>query len=240
METMQLNAKARTELGKKAAKKARREGLIPAILYGHGMKPLPLEVGGRDLYQVLHTKAGENVVISLKVAEVQLKESTCLIKEIQHDPVTEQIKHVDFTVISLTEKIDVKVPVVLQNMNEALGVKEGGIVDLVHHEIEVECLPTQIPEKIVVDVKAMKIGDDIYVKDLAIPQGVTCKLPPEEVVVALRPPAKEVEPVAAEEGAAEPEVIEKGKKVEAEEGAEAAAPAPKAEKAPKPEKEKKE
>ena len=238
METMKLGAKPRTEVGKKSTKAARRGGLIPAILYGHGMKPLALEVAQREFYQALHTKAGENVLIDLKVPGVSLKESTCRIKDIQHNPVTDEVAHVDFTVISLTEKITVKVPIAIQHAEEAAGIKEGGVLDAVHHEIEVECLPTQIPEKIIVDVKAMKIGDAIHAKDLNIPQGVECKLDPEEVVISLHPPAKEEVPSTEEQPTA-PEVIEKGKKpVEGEEGAVEAAPpkaaAPKA--AAKPEK----
>ncbi len=221
MASVNLAAKPRTTTGKQAAKQVRREGFIPANLYGHGMKPLQLQVGAREFYQALHTKAGENVVINLKVDGVQLKESTCLIKELQHNPVTDKINHVDFTVISMTEKIDVKVPVVVTNGADAAGVKEGGVLDVVHHEIEVECLPTDIPEKIEIDVKAMKIGDSIHTKDLTMPQGVVCKLNAEEVIVALHPPAKEE--AATEEAVGEPEVIEKGKKVA--EGEEAAAPA---------------
>ncbi len=235
METMNLGAKPRKEVGKKATKSTRRQGLIPATVYGHGMKPLSVEVGVRDFHSALHTKAGENVLISLKVEGVKLKESTCLIKDIQHNPVSDHIDHVDFTVISLTEKITVKVPLVVQNATEALGIKEGGILDVIHHEIEVECLPTQIPEKIEVDIKAMNINDALHTKDLAIPKDVTCKLSADEVIVTIHPPAKE-EVAPTEEAATQPEVIEKGKKVETEEGektekAEKAAPAaPKTEK----------
>ncbi len=231
---MNLIAQVRQETGKKSAKKQRRAGFIPATVYGHGMKPLSLAVGVKDFNRVIHTKAGENAVINLKVDGVQLAESTCLIKEIQHNPVTDEISHIDFTVISLTEKIQVKVPLLVSHAEEALGTKEGGILDIIHHEIEVECLPTEIPERFEVDVKNMKIGDSISAKDLAIPKGITCRFSPEEVVIALHPPAKEKE-VSEEEAAAEPEVIEKGKKVEGEEGA---VPALKAEKAApaKPEK----
>lgn len=227
MATVNLSVAPRTEIGKQAAKKVRRAGFVPANLYGHGMKPMTLQVEIKALQAALHTKAGENVVLNLKVEGVALKESTCLIKEIQTNPVSDNIDHVDFTVISLTEKIDVKVPVVAVNSAEAPGVKEGGIIDLVHHEIEVECLPTDIPEKITVDVKAMKIGDAIHVKDLAMPKGVSCKLDADDVIVALHPPMKEE--VAGEEAApGEPEVIEKGKKpAEGEAAAPAAAPAAK-------------
>jgi large subunit ribosomal protein L25 len=223
MATFSLGAKPRTIMGKQAAKEVRRQGFVPGNLYGHGMTPVSLQVTERELLAALHTKAGENVVISLQVEGVQLKESICLIKELQHNPVTDKINHVDFTVISMTEKIDVKVPITLLHSAEAPGVKEGGVLEMTHHELEVECLPTDIPEKIVISVKAMKIGDAIHVKDLAMPQGVTCKLDEEAVVVSLHPPMKEE--VAGEEVApGEPEVIEKGKKPE--EGAEAAAAAP--------------
>lgn len=223
METVELAVKTRTTTGKSHAKAARRRGSVPANVYGHGMKPISLEVETKRLHQALHTKAGENVLITLKVEGAKLKESTCLIKEIQHNPVTDEIAHVDFTIISLTEKIEVKVPLVLKNSAEAVGMKEGGVLDHVHHEIEVECLPTQIPERFELDIKGMKIGDAFHIKDLSIPKDVTCKLGPEEVIVALHPPAKE-EAAPTEEAATQPEVIEKGKKEEAEEG-EGAAPA---------------
>jgi large subunit ribosomal protein L25 len=235
MASINLGAQPRTSVGKQASKAVRRNGFVPANLYGHGMKPLSLQVQSKDLWSALHTKAGENVVLNLKVEGVQLKESMCLVKEIQHDPVTDKIKHVDFTVVSMTEKIDVKVPLVVNNSAEAPGIKEGGVIDIVHHEIEVECLPTDIPEKIEVDAKAMKIGDAVHAKDLPMPKGVTCKLDPDDVVIALHPPMKEE--VSAEEAAVgEPEVIEKGKKIEgAEEGAAPAAAAPAAKKPEKKE-----
>ncbi|MBI3307128.1 MAG: 50S ribosomal protein L25/general stress protein Ctc [Candidatus Omnitrophica bacterium] len=234
MDIMDLAVKKREAAGTRAARGLRRQGGVPAILYGHGIKPMSLEVNLRMLQQVLHTKAGENVVINLKVEGAKLKESTCRVREIQHNPVSDDIAHVDFTIISLTERIEVKVPVTVLHMEEAAGVKEGGVFDLVQHEIDVECLPTEIPEKIEVDVKNMKIGDAIYVKDLNIPKGVTPKLGPEEVVATLHPPAKE-EAAPTEEQPTQPEVIEKGKKEEAAEGEEAAPKAAQAE-APKAEK----
>lgn len=242
METVELAVNTREADGKKGAKTIRRKGGVPAIVYGHGMRPLSLEVEARRLSQALHTKAGENVLINLRVQGAKLKETTCLIKEIQHHPITDEITHVDFTVISLTEKIEVKVPLMLLSTAEALGVKEGGVLDQVVHEIEIECLPTQIPAKFELDVKGMKIGDDLRVKDLSIPKDVTCKLGLEEVLVALHPPAKEEVALPPEGEVTQPEVIEKGKKEEVEEGevapaagAKQAAPAKPAG-APKPEK----
>ncbi len=220
METFELQVKPRATEGSRKARNVRRQELIPAIVYGHGMKPLALEMPEREFLKAIHTKAGENVMISLKVEGMTLQESTCLIKAMQHDPVTDQINHVDLMVISMTEKITVKVPVVVVHSDEAPGVKEGGVLDVVHHEIEVECLPTQIPEKIEIDAKDMKINDAVHVNQLAIAEGVQCLLDPEDVVVAIHPPREEEVAAPAEEGLAQPEVIEKGKKdKEGEEGA---------------------
>ncbi|HNX68169.1 MAG TPA: 50S ribosomal protein L25/general stress protein Ctc [Candidatus Omnitrophota bacterium] len=223
METFEMQAKQRTADGTRKARGVRRNEMIPGIVYGHGMKALTVEVPERAFYKALHTKAGSNVLITLRVEGVQLKESTCRIKDIQHNPVTDKIDHVDFMVISLTENITVKVPVVLLHVEDAPGIKEGGSLDLVHREIEIECLPTQIPEKIEINIKEMKINDAVHVKELALAEGLKCLLSQDDVVVAIHPPREE-EVKAAEEGeAAAPEVIEKGKKEK--EGEEAAAPA---------------
>ena len=226
MQTFELQAKPRITDGTRKARGVRRNEMFPAIVYGHGMKPLAIEVPDRAFLKAIHTKAGANVLITLQIEGVQLKESTCRVKAIQNNPVTDKIDHIDFMVISLTEKITVEVPVVLLHVEDAPGIKEGGSLDLVHRAIEVECLPTQIPEKIEIEIKAMKINDAVHVKDLVLPAGIKCLLSPEDVVVAIHPPREE-EVKPAEEGAAEPEVMEKGKKdKEGEEGAPAkAAPA---------------
>lgn len=227
MQMIDLEAKVREADGTRKARRIRRAGNVPAIVYGHGIKPVSIEVNLRVLQKALHTRAGENVLLNLKLDGVSLKESTCRVKDIQHNPVTDQIDHVDFTLISLTEKIQVKVPLMVRHADDALGVKEGGVLNIIHHEIEVECLPTQIPEKIDIDVKEMKMGDLLYAKELKLSEGVVTTLDPEEVIVALQAPEEEKEPEAEGEQATEPEVIEKGKKpVEGEEGEEA----PKAEK----------
>lgn len=230
--TVQLKAIKREKTGKEYAKKLRLKKVIPAILYGKGIKPVALEIDGKELQDILKSGARENVVINLKVeGDPKIKEKTVLIREIQVDPVKEHIFHVDFNTISLTEKIKVKVPV--HERGEAPGVKEGGIIDHVHREVEVECLPTEIPNRIDVSIDGLNIGDARYVKDLTFPKGVKCTLDPEEIVLSiLAPKAEEVAAPAAEEVAAEPELIKKERKEkEAEEGAPSpGAPAPKAEK----------
>ncbi|MCM8775771.1 MAG: 50S ribosomal protein L25, partial [Candidatus Omnitrophica bacterium] len=122
MNIVDLTVQRRETKGSRKARLLRRQGKIPAVLYGHDMTPMSLEVDAKQLYKVLHTKAGENVVINLKVQGARIKETTCLVKEIQEDPVTDHIAHVDFTVISLTEKITVKVPLITKNSEEAVGV----------------------------------------------------------------------------------------------------------------------
>jgi len=236
MKTIELKAKIRDGVGKKAAKAIRREGGIPAILYGRGVKPAPFAVSQKEFHRVTHTKAGGNVLISLKIEGSKAKkDTTCLIKEVQRNPVTDEISHVDFTVISLTEKIRVKVPLFIKDAEASVGMKEGGVLDVVHYEIEVECLPTAIPERLEASVKNLKIGDAIHLKELEFQEGVTPLMEGEEVVVALHPPKKEGEVAAPAEGVVEPEVIEKGKKEKPEETPEAAPGKPvKAEKAEKP------
>lgn len=238
MKTIDLKAEIREKVGKGAAKALRRQEKIPAILYGRDIKPTPLTVSQREFHHVTHTKAGGNVLISLKVegAKGGKDTTTCLIKEVQRDPVTDELYHVDFASVSLTEKIKVKVPLTVRDAGEAIGVKDGGILDVVHHEIEVECLPTEIPEKLEASVKHLKIGDAIHLREIQFPPNVTPLLEAEEVVVALHPPRKEEEIAAPApaEAATEPEVIEKGKKEKPEEGAEVAPE--KAEKPEKPEK----
>ena len=222
MQIVNLAVNQRSFRGSKKARALRREGKVPGIVYGHGMEPVSLEVTRKSLLSTLHTKSGTNVIVNLQLEGLRLKESTCLIRELQRNPVTDEISHVDFTVISMTEKIQVDVPVEVTHSDEAPGVKEGGILDVVHHEIKVECLPTQIPEAIVIDVRALKINDSIHAGELKLPEGVTCLLDANDVVVAVHAMKEEKVEEAAEAGAAEPEVIEKGKKpAEGEEAARA-------------------
>ncbi len=232
--TVELLAASRNGLGKSEAKKTRAQKQIPAIVYGLKKKPVPIQVDYKSFEHAIHTSAGENVLIDLKVKGEKALEERVIIKEIQHDPVTDAIKHVDFNIISLTEKLKIKVR--FQVRGEAPGVKAGGILDVVHHEIEVECLPTQIPDKLEADISKLEIGSSIHVRDIAFPAGVACLLSPEEVVVTIHAPRAEEEK-PAEEVAKEPEVIGKGKEDEEKAlGADAGTAEAKKEKSEKPEK----
>ncbi|MDD5422278.1 MAG: 50S ribosomal protein L25 [Candidatus Omnitrophota bacterium] len=226
MEKVILKAEVRTETGKRIAKDLRAKGLIPANVYRQGKAALSLQVANVELKDVLHTSAGENVIITLKISggAVTIKDKTVLIKEIQREPIKDSVLHVDFNEISLTETLKVDVPITAHG--EPVGVKvDGGILEHVMRELQVECLPTDIPEKIEVEISSLKIGDAVYVKSVKVPDGVKVLNDPELIVMIVKPPKVEApkEEVAAE-GAAEPELIRKKKEEEAGEGEEGAAP----------------
>ena len=241
MEKIILNTEVREEKGKTKVKNLRKSDIIPAVIYRSGKESVCIKVKRRDLHDVLQTSAGENVLLTLKVKGDKKKtDRTCLIKEIQRHPVKEDIVHIDLNEISLTEKIKIKVPVHPHGEAQEV-VKEGGVIDHPLWEVEVECLPTDIPEKIEVEVSQMKIGDAIYVKDLKVPPGVVMLTDPELTVLNAVPPAKEEvaeEATAEGEELLEPEVIGKGKKEVAEEETEEEAEKSKKEEAP-PKEEKK-
>jgi len=222
VEAIELKVKKRERSGKSLTKKVRAEGDIPAIIYG-GTKPtVAIQVNSKEFQTAIHSKAGENTLLQLNFEGTKTKTTeTVLIKDVQHDPVSEDVLHIDFTIVSLTEKIRAKVSI--HEKGEALGVKEGGVIDIPHHEVEVECLPTDIPDRIVIDVSALDINDAVHVKELNIPSGVQCLLDPEEVVLKVLPPRKEEEAPAEEvaEEVTEPEVITE-KKVEEREAKEEA------------------
>jgi len=232
MQIINLDVTVREKKGSKKARAMRRAGKIPAVVYGHGMVPVSLEVHKKNLYTTMNTKSGSNVIVNLQLAGVSLKESTCLIKDVQYNPISDEIAHVDFTVISMTEKIQVDVPLEIINGEDAPGVKEGGVLDVMHHSIKIECLPTQIPEAIVLDAKGLKINDLVHASELQLPEGVVCLLEADEVVCGVHAVKEEKAPEAAEgDAAAEPVVAEKGKKpAEGEEGVAGAAKKPEAKK----------
>jgi large subunit ribosomal protein L25 len=229
MEKVILKVQAREGKGKKVAKDLRKQGLIPAVVYRAGEEALSLQLPSGDMEKALQTKAGENVLIALKISgSAKAKDKTVVIKEIQREPIKDQILHVDFNEISLTETLKVNVPLV--SKGEAAGVKkDGGVLEHVVWELQIECLPTDIPEKVEVDVTNLNIGDAVHIKDLTLPEGVKVLNDPELIVFIVKPPKVEApkEEVAAEE-AAEPELIRKKKEEEApEEGAKEKEAAPK-------------
>ena len=215
MET-KLTAERRADHGKGVARKLRAAGRIPAVLYGHDQETQSLSVDGHDMFKVLHTSAGANVLVDLKVDK---DEHLVLPREIQRNHIKGTIVHVDFLVVSRTETIEVNVEII--DIGEAPGVKQGGVVD--HHlrEVLVECFPQDVPEHLEADVSGLDLNDVLHVSDLVAPKGVTILTNPEETVLAVIVPAvlkTEADlTIAGEEPAAveEPEAAE-GEAVEGE------------------------
>ena len=219
MKEVVLSANLREEIGSRRIKKIRKEGFIPGVVYG-GSKAFPVKITRSSLIKFLHEYKGENVIINLEIAEEKnkAKGNTVMIKEMQYDPVSEEIIHLDFNKISLTKTISVKVSV--EPKGEAVGVKaDGGSLNHVLWELELECLPKDMPKSIPVDVTALKIGDAIHIKDIKFPQGVIVKHEPDAIVLSVAAPVKEEEvaeeAALGEEGAAEPEVIKEKKEEDA-------------------------
>ncbi|MFH1878078.1 MAG: 50S ribosomal protein L25 [Candidatus Omnitrophota bacterium] len=218
MENIRLKAESREDLGKGGSRHIRRAGLVPGVIYKGGKIGLNIQVDGKELWRALHTEAGENAIITMDISgKTKNDEKTVILQEIQTDPLNDKFLHVDFHEISLKEKIKVKVPVALKG--EAVGVTdEHGVLTQNMWELEVECLPTAIPEHVYIHVDNLHINDVIHVKDVELPEGVVVLEEPDQTVVSVNTPRAEVseEEEPAGEGAEEPELIKKGKKEEEE------------------------
>jgi large subunit ribosomal protein L25 len=218
-------AESRSETGKNVNRRLRVAGRIPGILYGVKKETIAVAVSPKEIGAILRSKTGENTLFDLELAG---KRHKVILKEFQMEPLKHRLLHADFYEVALDKKLEVKVHV--EVTGTPVGVKtQGGVLDFVTRELEIECLPMDIPEKIVVDVSELEIGKHIRVSDIKVSDKVTVLTEADIVVVhVVAPRAEEVAPTAAEaaapaEGAAEPEVIKKGKTAaEGEEGAEAA------------------
>ncbi|MCD6155448.1 MAG: 50S ribosomal protein L25/general stress protein Ctc [Candidatus Atribacteria bacterium] len=210
-ESILLNLEKRESTGKGAARKLRRTGWIPGTLYSRRSKEegsIPVKVKETELRKVLHTPGIMHHLIELSING---EKQRGIIKDIQRNPLKDEIWHVDFYTVLGDQKISLSIPVVLKG--EAKGVKEGGILEFVTQELEVECLPDAIPEAIEVDISNLEIGDSIHVGGIQPPEGVTITESAEEVVVSVIPPEVSAEEEATEEEEeeeAQPEVIKKG------------------------------
>jgi large subunit ribosomal protein L25 len=228
MEEIILEAQPREAIGKSKVNNLRKKGFIPGVLYGQDKDSLAIQVSHGELMRLIHQHRIEGVVVNLRISSASPKTDKkeklrpCLIKEIQYDSVKSDILHVDFNEISLTKTVNVNVPVVAKG--EPIGARqEGGSLEHILWEIQVECLPTDIPKEIGVDVSQLKIGDAIHIKDITFPVKIKVLNDPEAVVLSVAAPLKEevvAAPVEGEE-TKEPEVIKEKKEV-AEEGEEEA------------------
>ncbi len=184
MERVSLEAKRRQGVGKSHARHLRATGQVPAIVYGRAQEALPVAVDGKALKSALHTDAGMNVLIDLAiVADDGRRTQTVMVKELQREIFLRNIIHVDFHTISLEEKIEAHVPLIF--VGQAKGIADGGVLEVLLREVLVECLPTQIPEHIEVDIIDLALGHSLHVRDLVLAPEITLVTPPEEAVVTV-------------------------------------------------------
>jgi len=214
--TVQLNGTVRTGKGKGAARKLRQTARIPGVLYGKGRDPVMLELDSREFMRAVAGHAPSNIIVDLLVGTEGAVKT--LIREVQLDPVSGSVVHVDLNQISLTDRIEVEVPIELQGV--PTGVKNsGGILQHPLRTLALKCLPQDMPDMIRIDVSGLEIGDSVHVADLSL-ENVEVLADPETSLASVIPPVKAEEPAVpveeAAEGEAEPEVV--GKKEEAEEG----------------------
>ncbi len=222
-----LEATPRDTIGKNEARRTRAAGKVPAVLYGStgnaGVQATAIAVDPKALLRILHSESGANTLISLRLAGAG--DTRVLVKEYQLDPITHQVLHADFYRVAMDRAIQVTVPVTVKG--EAKGIKaQGGILEFVRREIEIECLPADIPEHIEVDVTELMLNQGIRLRDVATDARWKPVTEPDTMLVhVIMPKAEEAATAATEAAAAavtptapaEPEVIKKGKKEETEE-----------------------
>lgn len=210
-----ISADTRDGRGKNEARRLRVKGLAPAVLYGAGKDPVAVSVSPKEIVKILNSSTGQNTIFNLSVTGHET--SPVMVVDWQNDPVKSNILHIDLKRIDLTKRISVRVPV--HTTGDPKGVKlQGGLLEIITREVEIECLPDDILEHFTVDVSELMIGQSVRASEIPLEGSVKLVSPPEAVlahVVALRaettPGAEGAEGAAA---AAEPEVIKKGKKEE--------------------------
>jgi large subunit ribosomal protein L25 len=185
---VRLAAKKRDEKGKGAARRARREGLVPAVVYGKGMAPLPLSVARKDVHKALHTEAGRNVLVELEIDD-RKKPILAIPREIQRDPIKDEYLHIDFMAVRKDTRIHTEVPVVIEGKAPAL--QKGFVIESHLTSVQVECLPTSVPAQLTVSAELLSEGGDVIkAGDIPLPEGVQLLTEPDEIIASLSlPPA---------------------------------------------------
>jgi large subunit ribosomal protein L25 len=215
MNIRELSAEPRDAIGKGAVGRLRRRGLVPAILYGAGGAPLPLAVAPAEVQRALHAHAAGGILVGLRLPG-EAEARPAVVRDLQFDPVRDSLIHIDFQAVRMDEEITVEVPIHV--VGEAAGVKEqSGVLAVLLRTVEVSVLPSQIPERLDVDVSALRIHDVATVADLQLPPGVRVTTPSSQPVVTVAPPMAEEVVAAAAAPAAEPEVVTERKPKEGEE-----------------------
>lgn len=226
MEKISLTAQVREKAGKGVARELRRNSQIPAVLYGHGAS-LPIALGSKEVTRILKTEGGRHALINLTLEGAkEKKERMAMIKDYQADPIRGGLLHLDLQEVAMDEKV--RVPVALHITGTSIGVKEGGILQHSLREVEVECLPGQIPDSIMVDISQVKVNESLHVSDIQAPAGVKILTDAEAAIVTIQPPISDAKleamlsaAPAVEAGEGEPELVKKPKAEAGAEGKEA-------------------
>jgi large subunit ribosomal protein L25 len=197
MEEILIRAQQRQGTGKSIVKKLRKDGWLPAVVYGRDTQPMPVTVSAKE-WEKLTKHVRRNVILTLEIDEAgSMSKRPVMVKEVQRSVIGEKILHVDFLQVSMERMIEVEIPVEL--IGEARGIANNGMVEQHLRSIMVECLPTKIPEKIQIDVSELDIGDSYHVNQISIP-GVKLLEHPDVAIVTVTPPeAEEVKAVVTEE-----------------------------------------
>ena len=194
MQQKQLNVELRSKTGKGISRQLRMADMVPGVVYGKGMDPMAISIKHRELKAAMAGEGGQNNLITL-VGGASLDQSMAIVVDLQRDAIKGTYRHVDFHRINMTEMLRVTVPVVLKGT--AIGVKEGGLLDLVRHELHVECLPGNIPDHIEIDITNLAVTHSIHVNEVTLPEGVKVLDNPKTPVVSVLGRAKEETPAVA-------------------------------------------
>ena len=213
MEKRKLKVKLRDRTGKEYVKKLRKNGLLPAVLYGpHLKKSLPLEVDMKELRSFL-SQSDKAKIITLEITDQKTdKQHNVIIKDSQWDLIKGDLQHLDFYAVTRGETVTTTVPISF--VGKSQGEKIGGIVEHLVRELDLECLPKDLPSIIEVDITPLGLGDSLSVGDVKVPSGIKVLTHPQEVVVSVVSPAKEEVKVEEKEAVEEVEVVDKGKEIE--------------------------
>ncbi len=218
MEAIELKTRVRQGLGKNAARALRREGKLPAVLYGPDTEPLLLSVDTHELELAVKSGPSGQLLLRLVIENGERTTRLAMIKELQRHPLSREPLHVDFYEISMDRKISVKVPVV--TTGESRGVAMGGMLQIIRHELEVECLPDRIPENIEIDITELDVGDSVHLQEIPLDDGVEFPADANFTVLTILSPKKEEVKEEEEEGEELEMEAEGGEEAESAESAE--------------------
>ncbi len=202
MQERELWVEPRKELGKGPARRIRQQGKIPAIIYGPGREPAPVVVDPKQVIKILHTPTGKNTILTLKSSEPELEGRKVLIRDYQIDPITDELIHIDLMEVKEDRPVRVLVPI--QLVGKPVGAEKGGTLEEHIRQLEIVCLPSQIPEVIKIDVSELDLGDSIHIRDLKL-EGIKVLTEGHLAVATMLAPAR-AEAEEGEEAEAEGEV----------------------------------